>query len=227
VVVVTSDKVYDNREWPWGYRESDALGGPEPYGASKACAELVAEAYRRSYFSGERRVGIATARAGNVIGGGDWSCDRLVPDAIRAFRAGEPVRLRNPASTRPWQHVLEPLAGYMMLAQQLTIEPGRFAEAWNFGPDGAGHVDVGTVAETLALLWGEEASCHSENQRGPYEARLLAVDSAKAHHGLGWQSRWPVRHTLERTVDWYKAQTRAADMRALSLAQIEEYARAA
>ncbi|MBX6321710.1 MAG: CDP-glucose 4,6-dehydratase [Rhodospirillaceae bacterium] len=227
VVVVTSDKVYDNREWLWGYRETDALGGLEPYGASKACVEIVVAAYRATYFQGERRVAVATARAGNVVGGGDWSEDRLVPDAIRAFRAGRPLRLRNPASTRPWQHVLEPLHGYLSLAQHLLRDPGAFADAWNFGPAAAGHVHVGTVADMLAGLWGGEAAWHAENEDGPREARLLAVDSSKALHGLGWQPRWNVEHALERTVAWYKAQVRGEDLRTLSLSQIEDYARAA
>jgi CDP-glucose 4,6-dehydratase len=224
VVIVTSDKVYDNREWVWGYREDDALGGPEPYGASKACAELVTECYRRSYFSGPRRIGVATARAGNVIGGGDWSADRLVPDAIRAFKGGLPLRLRHPASTRPWQHVMEPLAGYLALAERLAAVPEAFSQAWNFGPDGSGHVPVGTVAENLARLWGSGAAWHAENQSGAPEARLLAIDSTKARHAFGWQPRWPVAEALVRTVDWYRAQARAQDMQAVSLAQIEEYA---
>ncbi len=227
VVVVTSDKVYDNREWLWGYRENDALGGAEPYGASKACAELVVTAYRATCFAGERRVAVATARAGNVVGGGDWSQDRLVPDAVRAFRAGRPLRLRNPAATRPWQHVLEPLCGYLALAERLATDADGFAAAWNFGPGAAGHVHVGAVADVLARLWGGDASWHADNDGGPREARLLAVDSAKARHELGWQPRWSVERALERTVEWYKAQDRGGDLRALSLAQIEDYARAA
>lgn len=227
VVIVTSDKVYENHEWAWGYRETDGLGGQEPYGASKACAELVTEAYRHSYFHGKRTVGIATARAGNVIGGGDWSEDRLVPDAIRAFRQRVPLRLRNPASTRPWQHVLEPLAGYLILAERLASRPGSIAGAWNFGPDASSHTSVGEIAESLVRLWGQDARWHTDNPHGPYEAHLLAVDSTKARHGLGWRPRWDVAQALSRTVAWYKAQTESADMRALTLSQIEEYARAA
>jgi CDP-glucose 4,6-dehydratase len=227
VVIVTSDKVYDNREWMWGYRESDALGGPEPYGASKACAELVTTAYRHSYFSGERAVAVATARAGNVIGGGDWAEDRLVPDAIRAFRSKQPLRVRNPASTRPWQHVLEPLCGYLALAQRLAAAPEGFTDSWNFGPDDNGHAHVGAVADTLARLWGGQASWLAENERSAYEAKLLAVDSTKARHLLGWQPRWAVERALERTVDWYRGQTLGADLRTLSMSQIEDYANAA
>lgn len=227
VVIVTSDKVYENHEWMWGYRETDGLGGQEPYGASKACAELVTEAYRHSYFHGSRTVGIATARAGNVIGGGDWSEDRLVPDAIRAFRRNLPLRLRNPSSTRPWQHVLEPLSGYLALAERLAMRPGSVQGAWNFGPDSTGHVSVGEVAEILVRLWGDDARWHADNPQGPYEAHLLAVDATKARQNLGWRPRWDVAQALDRTVSWYKAQVEAADMRAYSLAQIEEYAHAA
>jgi CDP-glucose 4,6-dehydratase len=226
-VIITSDKVYDNREWLWGYREGDALGGPEPYGASKACAELVTSAYRHSYFSGERPVAVATARAGNVIGGGDWAEDRLIPDAIRAFRSRQPLRLRNPASTRPWQHVLEPLCGYLALAQRLAVAPEGFTDSWNFGPDDTGHAHVGAVADTMVRLWGGHAAWHTENERSGYEAKLLAVDSTKARRMLGWQPRWNVDHALEATVDWYRGQCAKTDMRALSEAQIEGYTNAA
>ena len=230
IVVVTSDKVYDNREWVWGYRERDALGGHEPYGASKACAELVVDAYRRSFFAGGERgaaVGVATARAGNVIGGGDWAEDRLVPDAIRAFRAGERLRLRNPLATRPWQHVLEPLAGYLLLAQRLTSAPEAASGAWNFGPGPADTRSVHWVADELVRLWGDGAGWHLDNRAMPHEARLLAVDSTKATTGLGWRSLWSVERALDRSVSWYRAQHHAADLRSLTIDQIEEYSDAA
>ncbi len=227
VVVITSDKVYDNREWVWAYRETDRLGGHEPYGASKACTEIAVEAFRRSYFGGRRPTGLATARAGNVIGGGDWAEDRLVPDAMRAFSAGEALRLRNPLAHRPWQHVLEPVAGYMRLAERLAVEPESLSGAWNFGPAGGDSRQVQWVVDELVRLWGDGARWTLDNGANPYEARLLAVDSSRAEAELGWRAAWNTEHALARTVAWYRAHRRDGDVRRLSFDQIEEYAHAA
>lgn len=229
VVVVTSDKVYDNREWVWAYRETDRLGGHEPYGASKACAEIAVDSFRAAYFD-TGRIGLATARAGNVIGGGDWAADRLVPDAIRAFAAGRTLRLRNPLAHRPWQHVLEPLAGYLRLAERLAADPGKVSGAWNFGPAGGDSRPVQWVADELVRLWGEAASWTLDNGANPHEARLLAVDSARAEAELGWRAVWAAEQALARTVDWYRAHNRNPNqgaLRALCVDQIEEYAHAA
>jgi CDP-glucose 4,6-dehydratase len=223
VVVVTSDKVYDNVEWPWAYRETDALGGKEPYGASKAACEIVVQSYRHAYFSDPARpVALATARAGNVIGGGDWSLDRLIPDAVRAFSAGEPLILRNPAAVRPWQHVLEPLAGYLQLAQALDAGGGAL-DALNFGPAAEDARPVAWVADRLAGLWGETAAWRQADGVQPYEARLLEVDSARARSALGWTPKWRLEEGLQRTVAWYRAVAAGQDARAVTLAQIEDY----
>jgi CDP-glucose 4,6-dehydratase len=224
VVVVTSDKVYDNREWPWAYRETDALGGKEPYGASKAASEMVVQAYRHSYFGAGRPVAIATARAGNVIGGGDWAVDRLVPDAIRAFQAEAPLVVRNPSAVRPWQHVLEPVAGYVRLADALLSglevpHDGGF----NFGPAGDDAQPVRAVADQLAARWGEGARWEHDPAVQPYEARLLEVDSSRSRSVLGWSPKWRLDDGLSRTVDWYRAVASGQDARAVTLAQIEDH----
>ena len=224
MVVVTSDKVYDNVEWPWAYRETDRLGGKEPYGASKAACEIVLQAYRHSYFSGERKVPIVSARAGNVIGGGDWAADRLIPDAIRAFADGQPLIARNPAAVRPWQHVLEPLAGYLRLAQALTAgleipEGGGL----NFGPTAEDAWPVARVIDAVAARWGEGAAWRQDPGAQPYEARLLEVDSARARGLLGWTPKWRLEAGLDRTVDWYRAVHGGEDPRAVTLRQIEEH----
>ena len=224
VVVVTSDKVYDNAEWPWAYRETDRLGGKEPYGASKAACEILLQAYRHSYFSGDRPVPIASARAGNVIGGGDWAADRLVPDAMRAFGDGQDLIVRNPAAVRPWQHVLEPLAGYLRLAQALTEGLDVPADGgFNFGPAGDDARPVAAVADALAARWGEGAAWRQDPGVQPYEARLLEVDSARARTALGWTPRWRLDAGLDRTVDWYMAVHAGEDPRAVTLRQIEEH----
>jgi CDP-glucose 4,6-dehydratase len=229
VVLITTDKVYDNRETNEPYREVDSLGGHDPYSASKAAAEIVAASYRASFFSTENghSARIATARAGNVIGGGDWALDRLVPDCLRAFAAGDAVRLRFPHSVRPWQHVLEPLAGYLRLADRLLTPDGEtFAKAWNFGPDASGDATVGEVAQTTAQLWGDGARVElAPSTANPHEAGMLRLDSTRARTALGWTPRWPLRRALEQTVAWHQAWLRGTDMSAVCRDQIEAYAR--
>ena len=224
-VVVTSDKVYDNVEWPWAYRETDRLGGKEPYGASKACTELVVESYRASYFSGDGHTALlASARAGNVIGGGDWAEDRLIPDAVRAFSTGGSLTIRNPSSVRPWQHVLEPLSGYLRLAEALATGVSLPAPlAYNFGPAADDAVPVRVIADEIASRWAGAASWSHDTRFQPYEARLLEVDSAKARTLLGWQPRWRLAQALDRTIDWYKAFYAGHDMHDFTQRQIDEY----
>ena len=224
VVVVTTDKVYDNREWDWAYRETEPLGGADPYSASKACAELVCESYRRSFLAAGG-IRLATARAGNVIGGGDWAADRLVPDFLRAVTAGEPLAIRAPRSVRPWQHVLEPLAGYLLLAERL-LESDRFAEAWNFGPAEDDARPVGDVVDELCRLV-PGARWHRDGADHPHEAGMLRLDSTKARQRLGWRPRWGLEEALARTIDWHRAWLEGADMAAVSLAQIDAFETAA
>jgi CDP-glucose 4,6-dehydratase len=224
VVVVTTDKVYDNREWDWAYRETEPLGGADPYSASKACAEFVCESYRRSFLAAGG-IRLATARAGNVIGGGDWAADRLVPDFLRAVTAGEPLAIRAPRSVRPWQHVLEPLAGYLLLAERL-LESDRFAEAWNFGPAEDDARPVGDVVDELCRLV-PGARWHRDGADHPHEAGMLRLDSTKARQRLGWRPRWGLEEALARTIDWHRAWQGGADMAAVSLAQIQAFETAA
>jgi|ERR1700722_2906726 len=209
VVIVTSDKCYENRDWQWGYREHDRLGGYDPYSSSKACSELVAAAWRRSYFSGSetgRQVAVATARAGNVIGGGDWANDRILPDCIRAFSAGRPVLVRNPDATRPWQHVLEPLCGYLVLAERLWHDGNAVAEAWNFGPPMTEVATVSHVVRRMVALWGDSSSYEIFNGSRPHEAGQLTLDSTKAMRRLGWRPRLTLEEALALTAQWYKRQ---------------------
>lgn len=228
VINVTTDKCYDNREWAYGYRETDALGGADPYSGSKAGSEIITDSYRRAFFhppgSADPIVPVATARAGNVIGGGDWSKDRLVPDGIRSILEQRPILLRNPKAIRPWQHVLEPLSGYLLLAQHLATSNAIFAQGWNFGPDHASSASVEQLAGLLCKEWGEGASFASElSAKHPHEARYLSLDSSMARQELGWQPRWGLGSAVTHTVEWYKAWHRQEDMRALSLRQINEY----
>jgi CDP-glucose 4,6-dehydratase len=218
-VVVTSDKCYENREWPWAYREIDPVGGHEPYSASKGCAELVAASYRHAFVRA-----IATARAGNVVGGGDWAEDRLLPDCIRALKSGEPIAIRNPHAVRPWQHVLEPLCGYMILAERLTETPARFGDAWNFGPPGDVAQPVGWVASRVVEHWGERATWNVVSGDGPHEAEALIVDPSKARARLGWTPRLTLSEALRWTVDWYRRQALGEPALALTDAHITEYA---
>ena len=224
-VAVTTDKVYDNREWDWGYRENDRLGGHEPYGASKACAEIVVDAYRDAYFGRDRRIGLATVRAGNIIGGGDWAADRLVPDAVRAFARGEVLRLRHPGAVRPWQHVLEPVAGMLALAERLATDADTWTGAWNFGPADGDARPVADVAEAMVRAWGAGAAWESVAAAAdaPAEQRFLSLNSAKAALRLGWRPRWSFERTIEATVAWYRAHLDRQDMLDLSCRQIAAY----
>lgn len=231
VVVVTSDKAYENREWEWGYREGEAMGGYDPYSNSKGCTELVVSAYRSSFFNpgqfDRHRVAVATARAGNVIGGGDWATDRLVPDFMRAIVARQQLRIRSPHAIRPWQHVLEPLSGYLLLAQRLHEVGPPFAEAWNFGPHDRDARPVEWLVSRLVSLWGEGASWRLDEQVHPHEAHYLKLDISKARGRLGWEPRWDLGETLSRVVDWYRGHARGQDMSQLSLDQIAAFEAAA
>lgn len=222
VLVVTTDKCYENRERGRPFRETDVLGGADPYSSSKACAELVTAAYRSSYFSdGDTVPAIASVRAGNVIGGGDWAEDRLIPDCIRAFQTGGSVVLRNPQAVRPWQHVLEPLGGYLLLAERMCADQGgRWAGGWNFGPDGSGEATVLEVARRVAEAWGGGARVEiDQDQPAPRESACLRLDSTKARTTLGWSPRWSLTAAVEATVDWY----RSDDPRDCIVHQLERY----
>ncbi len=225
VVVVTSDKCYAHQpEQPRRrFTEGDPLGGADPYSSSKACAELVAAAYRSSLFERDSGPRVASARAGNVIGGGDWGQDRLIADVARAIASGDPVRVRNPNAVRPWQHVLNPLSGYLLLAQELS-RTAAVARAWNFGPRKQDEQTVSWLLERLSALWGEGLSWEAEEAESPPEAAHLALDSSASERELGWRSRWSLPQTLERIVDWHRAERAGADMRSFTLSQIEAFA---
>ncbi|RQO43145.1 CDP-glucose 4,6-dehydratase [Variovorax sp. KBW07] len=228
VLVVTSDKCYENREWQWGYRENEPMGGYDPYSNSKGCSELVVASYRSSFFNEDRHaehgVALATARAGNVIGGGDWSEDRLVPDLLRAFAEGRTADIRNPHAIRPWQHVLEPLRGYMMLAERLFTDGPAWAEPWNFGPADSDARPVSWIADQLVGLWGGEAQWRNGAQANqPHEASWLKLDCSKARQTLGWVPRWDLRTSLGAIVDWQRAWLDGRDMADVTLEQIEKY----
>jgi CDP-glucose 4,6-dehydratase len=228
VIVVTSDKCYENREWPWGYRETDPVGGRDPYSSSKGCAELVVAAYRRSFFGPEsfakHGVAVASVRAGNVIGGGDWAKDRLVPDVIRALMAGERPLIRYPHAIRPWQHVLDPLAGYLLLAERLWLAGPDFAEAWNFGPTDQNTCSVGSLVERLYALWDDAPEWEFDNNEQPHEAAYLKLDSSKARARLGWKSRWSLETALQKTIEAYHSHAKGGDMSEIIRRQVREYA---
>jgi CDP-glucose 4,6-dehydratase len=226
IIVVTTDKCYENLGWVWGYRENDRLGGADPYSNSKAACELVVDSYRQSFFKpgpdGDTAARLASARAGNVIGGGDFALDRLVPDAMRSFMAGKPVPIRNPMAVRPWQHVLEPLWGYLFLAEKL-LGDARLATGWNFGPRTDESASVGDVADVLARLWSSGASWEQDPADHPHEAATLKLDSTKARLELGWTPRLSLEASLRLTVDWYESYSRGSDVAALMRRQIREY----
>jgi CDP-glucose 4,6-dehydratase len=222
VVNVTTDKCYENKEWAWGYRENEPMGGHDPYSSSKGCSELVTAAYRRSYFE-VGGIALASARAGNVIGGGDWAEDRLVPDILRAFEVGNPVIIRNPNSIRPWQHVLEPLSGYLILTQKLWSNPGFYAQGWNFGPRDEDAKSVEWIVKSLAKQWGKGASWSVDTGEHLHEAGYLKLDISKATALLGWSPRWSLDVALEKIVEW-SAQFRAkAKPASVCLDQIQMY----
>ena len=224
VVNVTSDKAYENRERERGYRETDPMGGHDPYSSSKGCSELVTATYRRSFFAGGTTA-LASARAGNVIGGGDWAEDRLVPDILRAFAAGTKAEIRNPVSIRPWQHVLEPLSGYLVLAEQLWLEGQAYAEGWNFGPHDADARQVSWIADALAREWGNDAVWGMDDRQHPHEATYLRLDISKARQRLGWRPRWSLEDALGRVVVWHRSWLAGDNVRALCLQQIDDYTR--
>jgi CDP-glucose 4,6-dehydratase len=222
VVVVTSDKCYENREWLWAYREDETLGGHDPYSASKAAAEIVARSFRLSFLAGAG-VPVATARAGNVIGGGDWSDDRLVPDVVRALLRDERPEIRSPSATRPWQHVLEPLSGYLALAERLATDGQPFAEAWNFGPPDDDARPVGWIVETVERLWGGPSGWDPQPGEHPHESTFLKLDASKAKARLGWRPRLGLEQALAWVVEWSLGYRDGADLRALTESQIERY----
>lgn len=229
VVNITTDKCYENREWIWGYRENDPVGGFDPYSNSKACSELVSAAYRSSFFNplhyDEHRVALATARAGNVIGGGDWAEDRLIPDCIRSLLTGNKICIRHPNAIRPWQHVLEPLSGYLCLAQKLYEHGADYAEAWNFGPHDDDAKPVEWIVQRLCERWGENAGYEIEAGEHPHEANYLKLDCSKARQKLGWEPRWPLNHAIEAIIEWTLAYKDNQNLRAICLRQIDDFVR--
>jgi len=223
IVSVTTDKCYENKEWDWGYRESEPMGGHDPYSSSKGCAELVTSAYRRSFFSSEGTASLASVRAGNVIGGGDWAEDRLIPDILRAFEKSEPVVIRNPLSTRPWQHVLEPLSGYLVLAQELYLNGDEFAEGWNFGPKDEDCKPVSWILDKMVESWGGNASWSLDKENNPHEAGFLKLDCSKAASRLKWKPKWNLQLTLKSIVDWHQVYSNGGDIKNQCLKEINTY----
>jgi len=224
IVAITTDKCYENKEWPWGYRENEPMGGHDPYSSSKGCCELLIASYRKSFFNTPNSPSLASVRAGNVIGGGDWSDDRLIPDVLRAFEKGVPVIVRNPLSTRPWQHVLEPLSGYLVLAEELYSNGDQFAEGWNFGPKDEDCQSVERILNTMIKSWGEGASWKLDESNNPHEAGFLKLDCSKAMQELKWLPQWNLEFALQSIVNWHKAWHNNADMKKECLKEIELYA---
>ncbi|MEW6053646.1 MAG: CDP-glucose 4,6-dehydratase [Nitrospirota bacterium] len=225
-VIITSDKCYENKEWVWGYRENDPMGGHDPYSSSKGCAELIVSAYRNSFFSSDdtsRSLAVASTRAGNVIGGGDWSKDRLIPDIMNAFIEKRSVVIRNPNAIRPWQHVLDPLSGYLLLAEKLWTEGRKFSQAWNFGPDENDMISVLKITEFLSHLWGDGARWEFDSSRNPHEAHCLRLDCSKARNILGWSPKLNVQKALEWTMEFYRKYHREEDVLQLLKNQITRY----
>lgn len=223
VVNITTDKCYQNNEWAWGYRESEPMGGYDPYSNSKGCSELITAAYRQSFFNDKSSVSLASARAGNVIGGGDWSDDRLVPDALKAFDSGAPAIIRNPLATRPWQHVLEPVSGYLELAEKLYLFGDDFAEGWNFGPNEEGCQSVGQVMDYLSSHWPSSASWALDHREQPHEALLLKLDISKAKSRLDWRPRWDLEKALNSIISWHDSWLNDADMTVVTTNQINDF----
>ena len=223
VVNVTTDKCYENNEWVWGYRENEPMGGYDPYSNSKGCSELVTSAYRRSFFGCDSGVSLASARAGNVIGGGDWSDDRLIPDALKAFEENLPVTIRNPLAIRPWQHVLDPIAGYLTLAENLFTHGDAFAEGWNFGPKDSDVKPVGEIMDYLVQYWRTPATWIVDENEQPHEAQLLKLDISKASSRLAWEPKWNLTEALDNVIQWHEAWLDGSNMRCVTLNQISEY----
>jgi CDP-glucose 4,6-dehydratase len=223
VVNVTTDKCYENKEWVWGYRENESMGGHDPYSSSKGCSELITSAYRESFFKGNTDVSLASARAGNVIGGGDWANDRLIPDALRAFDSGNSVIIRNPLAVRPWQHVLEPVSGYLMLAEKLYHSKDEYAEGWNFGPDDRDAKPVGEVLEYLVAYWPSIVTWSIDKSSQPHEAQLLKLDITKARALLKWEPRWDLNKALQSIIKWHFAWLNGEDMEIVTLDQIDDF----
>jgi CDP-glucose 4,6-dehydratase len=223
IVSVTTDKCYENNEWDWGYRENEPMGGHDPYSSSKGCAELVTSAYRRSFFNSKESAALASARAGNVIGGGDWADDRLIPDILKAFEKSAPVVVRNPLSTRPWQHVLEPLSGYLVLAQELYISGNEVAEAWNFGPKDEGCKPVNWILDKMVAQWGDGANWELDKNSHPHEAGFLKLDCSKAANRLKWQPKWSLEETLKLIIDWHQHYMNGDDVQKECLKEIQKY----
>lgn len=223
IINVTTDKCYENKEWQRGYHEDDRLGGHDPYSNSKACAELVTSAFRHSYFYGDSPIALASVRAGNVIGGGDWASDRLIPDIVQACIDKKPVILRNPESTRPWQHVLEPLGGYLLLAEKLHNAPKNYATGWNFGPDDIDAKPVRWITDFIFKQWPHPDTWQQDKDRHPHEAHYLKLDCSKAKNELNWQPRWNIEKGLTETVNWYKAWQANENMRDITLQQIDRF----
>lgn len=223
IVSVTTDKCYENKEWAWGYRENEPMGGHDPYSNSKGCAELVTSAYRRSFFHTSDTASVATARAGNVIGGGDWAEDRLIPDILRAFEKEEAVIIRNPLSTRPWQHVLEPLSGYLVLAQQLFEKGDEFAEGWNLGPKDEDCKPVNWILDKMVADWGKGASWELDKNNNPHEAGFLKLDCSKAAAKLNWHPLWSLEQTLQLIVNWQQNWRSGKNMNEICLQEIADY----
>ena len=223
IISVTTDKVYENREWCWGYREDEPMGGFDPYSSSKGCAELVTAAYRQSFFSGDDKPALASARAGNVIGGGDWSEDRLIPDVLKAFEKGEKVIIRNPAAIRPWQHVLEPLSGYMILAENLYQHGKKFASAWNFGPDDKDCKSVAWILNKLVEIDGKKSSWEIEKNQQPHEAQFLKLDCSKAKTQLNWHPKWEIETVLRKIVEWHMQFNKGTNIQHYCMDEIASY----
>ena len=223
IVNITTDKCYENREWEWGYRENEPMGGHDPYSNSKGCAELVTSAYRKSFFNTDTSASLSSGRAGNVIGGGDWAADRLIPDILRAFEKQQPVVIRNPKATRPWQHVLEPLSGYLVLAQSLCEGNRNHADGWNFGPRDEDVEPVEWILEKMVNFWGEGASWQLDSSDQPHEAKYLKLDISKARLQLGWQPTWRLEETLKKIVAWHQAWLSNEKMDIYSLKEIQSY----
>lgn len=223
IVSVTTDKCYENKEWAWGYRENEPMGGHDPYSSSKGCAELVTAAYRKSFFNENHTAYLASARAGNVIGGGDWSDDRLIPDILKAFEQKKPVVIRNPLSTRPWQHVLEPLSGYLVLAEHLYEEGSNYAEGWNFGPKDEDCKPVNWILDKMVAKWGQGASWELDKNNNPHEAGYLKLDCSKAEMQLKWRPKWNLEDTLESIIYWQQNFLSGKNSKEQCLLEIAKY----